>query len=347
MSGTVTQLGLDAASDIGISAVAGLFGRIPKSNHKIIWTAPSLSNPTPFKIVQPDLQVDTRGLRGSIADSTGGNIYNTAGGQIVMAHSGEKIDIPKVSSSNYDVAIEWMKNIGSKIKLYLNPNASVLEQERQAVQLQQSIIEAGHNSITDGNSANYLSVFQPVKTFDELQSNLIKQGITGIPLYKKIIDDAIDNTQFIGCFMAGTLVRVQRALNLPRRIWKKIEDIQVGDLVLSRPEEGIEIQEYKPVVNTFKLEKKPIWLLSALELVDDFRNNPTYPKNVIATPNHPFWVCGWASISGELDSLELYDKGKWCRLDQLMDGDVIQSDDKYYVVYFATPLYQTEQPHIA
>ncbi len=34
-----------------------------------------------------------------------------------------------------------------------------------------------------------------------------------------------------GCFIAGTLVRVQRDLNLPRRIWKKIEDIQVGDLV--------------------------------------------------------------------------------------------------------------------
>lgn len=161
-----------------------------------------------------------------------------------------------------------------------------------------------------------------------------------------MLQQGIDNTQSIGCFIAGTLVRVQRDLNLPRRIWKKIEDIQVGDLVLSRLGEGTKIQEYKPVVNTFKLEKKPIWLLSALELIDDFRNNPTYPKNIIATPYNQFWVCGWASISGELNSLELYDQGKWCQLDHLMDGDVIQSDDKYYVVHFATPLYQTEQSHI-
>lgn len=173
------------------------------------------------------------------------------------------------------------------------------------------------------------------------------KSLSGDALYKKMIDDAIDNTQVIGCFIAGTLVRVQRDLNLPRRIWKRIEDIQVGDLVLSRPEDGTEIQEYKPVVNTFKLEKKAIWLLSALELVDDFRNNPTYSTEVIATPNHPFWVCGSASISGELDSIELYDKGKWCRFDQLMEGDVIQSELGYFVIHFATPLYQTEQSHIA
>lgn len=179
------------------------------------------------------------------------------------------------------------------------------------------------------------------------QQECLKDGFSGTPLYKKIIDNAIENTQFIGCFIAGTLVSVQRDMNLPRIFWKKIEDIQVGDLVLSRPEEGTDIQEYKPVVNTFKLEKKPIWLLSALELIDDFPNNPTYPREIIATPNHPFWVCGWASISGELNSLKLDEKGKWCRLDELVDGDVIQSEDGSYVVHFATPLYQTEQPHIA
>lgn len=347
LSGSVTQLGSDTLTDIGISAFAGLLGRIPKSNHKIIWTAPSLSNPTPFKIVQPDIQLDTRRLRGSLADSTGGNIYNNAGGQIVMAHSGKRIDIPKASSSNYDVAIEWMKSIGSKIKSYVNPNASVLEQAKQAVDLQKSIIEATRNSIIDGNAANYTSVFQSVKTFDDLQIELVKQGFSGTPLYNKIIDNAIENTQFIGCFIAGTLVGVQRDLNLPRIFWKNIEDIQVGDLVLSRPEDGTDIQEYKPVVNTFKLEKKPILALEVSEVVDDIQSLGSGSHTIIATANHPFWVCGWASVSGELDSLELDDKGKWCRLDELMDGCVIQSRDKYYVVHFVTPLYQTEQPHIA
>ncbi|MFH7767827.1 hypothetical protein ACE01R_17805, partial [Acinetobacter sp. BSP-28] len=101
-------------------------------------------------------------------------------------------------------------------------------------------------------------------------------------------------TTFTGCFIAGTLIRVQRNLDLPHIMWKQIEDIQIGDLVLSRPEDGTDIQEYKPVVNTFKLDKKPVWVLRALELVDDFSNNPTLPSEIIATPNHPFWVCGIA-----------------------------------------------------
>ncbi|TCB75802.1 hypothetical protein [Acinetobacter sp. ANC 4177] len=153
-------------------------------------------------------------------------------------------------------------------------------------------------------------------------------------------------TTFTGCFIAGTQIQVPKDTNLPSYYWKSIENLKVGDLVLSRPEDGSEIQEYKAIVNTFKLEQKPIWVLSALLLINDFSNNPTLSSEIIATPNHPFWVCGIASISGELSSLE-FTKGRWSRLDQLSNGDVIQSDDKYFVVLHATQLYQTEEAHIA
>ena len=153
-------------------------------------------------------------------------------------------------------------------------------------------------------------------------------------------------TTFTGCFIAGTLIRVQRNLDLPHIMWKQIEDIQIGDLVLSRPEDGTDIQEYKPVVNTFKLDKKPVWVLRTLELVADFINNPTLSSEIIATANHSFWVCGIASIAGELDSLVLT-QGRWSRLDQLNNGDVVQSNNKYFVVLHATQLYQTEEAHIA
>lgn len=94
-----------------------------------------------------------------------------------------------------------------------------------------------------------------------------------MPLYKKIIDDAIENTQVIGCFIAGTLVKI-KPIDDPNDIWnttysKPIEQLQIGDLVLSRPEDGTETQEYKPVVNTFYFKQKPIWVVKFSELVED------------------------------------------------------------------------------
>ncbi len=35
-------------------------------------------------------------------------------------------------------------------------------------------------------------------------------------------------TTFTGCFIAGTLIRVQRNLDLPHIMWKQIEDIRNG-----------------------------------------------------------------------------------------------------------------------
>ncbi|WOE40386.1 Hint domain-containing protein [Acinetobacter chinensis] len=152
---------------------------------------------------------------------------------------------------------------------------------------------------------------------------------------------------FTGCFIAGTLVRIQRNPDLPHKNWKAIEDIQVGDFVLSRPKDGSEIQEYKPVINTFSLTKKPIWVIEFAELVENIREHDSSSHTIIATPNHLFWVSGSASCSLELNSFES-STGQWYRLDQLDSGDVLQdSTGKLYVVLFTIQLYQTEEAHIA
>jgi hypothetical protein len=55
-------------------------------------------------------------------------------------------------------------------------------------------------------------------------------------------------------FVAGTLVHTDKGL-VP------IEQIKVGDMVLSKPESGQGELAYKPVVNTFEFEDKEVWFV--------------------------------------------------------------------------------------
>ncbi len=87
-----------------------------------------------------------------------------------------------------------------------------------------------------------------------------------------------------GCFVAGTLVHTKEGL-------KPIEQIRVGDMVLSQPDMKGELA-YKPVVNTFEFEDKVVGLL---EFFADSKE--CLLGRLVVTPNHPFWVkdVGWTS----------------------------------------------------
>ncbi|MFZ6760928.1 polymorphic toxin-type HINT domain-containing protein [Undibacterium sp. Ji50W] len=83
-----------------------------------------------------------------------------------------------------------------------------------------------------------------------------------------------------GCFVKGTLVHTQNGL-VP------IENIRVGDWVLSQPEETGELA-YRFVANTFVYQDKDIYRVS-------YVNEQGILESIFATPNHPFWVkdVGW------------------------------------------------------
>ncbi|HEY6094213.1 MAG TPA: polymorphic toxin-type HINT domain-containing protein [Gallionellaceae bacterium] len=100
-----------------------------------------------------------------------------------------------------------------------------------------------------------------------------------------------------GCFVAGTLVWTDKGL-VP------IEQIKVGDMVLSKPENGTGELAYKLVVNTFVHEDKEIWFF---EYYDMDTGNPSY---LYGTANHPIWVKGKGWIS--IDSLS---RGDLCELE--------------------------------
>ena len=59
----------------------------------------------------------------------------------------------------------------------------------------------------------------------------------------------------MGCFIKGTLVETEEG-------WTPIDELKVGDLVMSRPENGIGEAVPKRVVNTFRYEDKEVVMLN-------------------------------------------------------------------------------------
>lgn len=76
--------------------------------------------------------------------------------------------------------------------------------------------------------------------FKQLIAEWAADGYTGAGLYRKVFDKLCTKT----CFVAGTLIWTDNG-RVP------IEQIQVGDLVLSKPETNDGPQAYKRVVKTF------------------------------------------------------------------------------------------------
>jgi len=135
-------------------------------------------------------------------------------------------------------------------------------------------------------------------------------------------------------FVAGTLVHTDKGL-VP------IQDIKVGDLilskpVLSKPEQGSGDIEYKPVISTFKSPKK-----ERIFKVEYF--NETVAKQgkkgrnyILCTSNHPFWV------TRQPDDTE----GEWLSAERLpagyltsAHGDTIALDDYSFIPVRTLPNY--------
>lgn len=158
------------------------------------------------------------------------------------------------------------------------------------------------------------------------------------------------------CFVAGTLVHTDKGL-VP------IEQLKVGDKVLSKHESGQGVLAYKAITRTFKSEtKQPITVVPFFvdSIVDHFYNYKTNPQfahkfgsNLITgsnhlrdnrylfcTVDHPFWVIGkgWVA-AGQLDCGDRF---------VTMDGDTASYGGYAGAYEPSTPLMQaTDMPEVA
>ncbi|MGB6926024.1 MULTISPECIES: hypothetical protein [Psychrobacter] len=155
-------------------------------------------------------------------------------------------------------------------------------------------------------------------------------------------------------FVAGTLVHTDKGL-VP------IQDIKVGDLVLSKPvlskpEDGSGDIEYKPVVKTFVHEDKEMWIVRLEKNIEKFNKNremvdyQTYKSasrfsSFLATPNHLVWVVG--AMENPQEDIEFYDRPHFKRVDELQQYEIaVNTDGVMYTVERVQPTYQVANDNL-
>jgi len=174
-------------------------------------------------------------------------------------------------------------------------------------------------------------------------------------LQQKSKEEAPRNTEKKrACFVAGTLVHTKEGL-------RPIEQIEVGDYVLSKPESGEGEVAYKRVVRTVERDDCETWFVSweDVSLREELAERRITPEQflaahgnsfVITTPNHPFWVVDcdeeqfkWLELPEHLAHLgEPWPKHEWVRADQLIDGmRLMLHDGRIIEVVTSAPTYRS------
>ncbi|WP_165784087.1 polymorphic toxin-type HINT domain-containing protein [Leptospira levettii] len=139
-------------------------------------------------------------------------------------------------------------------------------------------------------------------TFGEIKDDILTS--LGVVSSNKVFTDERGNYQVRTCFVAGTKVHTKDGL-------KNIEDIQVGDLVLSKSDETGEVS-YRKVVNTFIRQTEAIYTVP-------FTDGTTLET----TWNHPFRVKKQGHVL-EKFSIE---NSTWVQAKDLHPGDVALGTD--------------------
>lgn len=119
-------------------------------------------------------------------------------------------------------------------------------------------------------------------------------------------------------FVAGTLVHTSEGL-------RPIEQIKVGDLVLSRPDTGEGETSFQPVTRVFEYEDREVYWINISEIDESFRFLAGFKQEGVAvTGAHPIWIDHYRQKSWEGEDVittvnawvnieEYYLKALWIR----------------------------------
>lgn len=151
-------------------------------------------------------------------------------------------------------------------------------------------------------------------------------------------NDFKQNNNAVG-FVENTLVRLPET-------WKKIQDIQIGDVILSPAENGKGVPVAKKVINTFCFTNKPVWSISFGTLDQVGAILPVTEQ--VVTSNSLYCVYGYLQqhdlITYEKRNPILFDEPIWKTVAQIETGDLVKNgQDRYLCALFILPLYKTSQ----
>ena len=156
------------------------------------------------------------------------------------------------------------------------------------------------NSIKQANQ-NFSPHNVNTATGASLQQNIAKDAAIGMG-----IGIGLSSSNSPACFVAGTKILTRNGL-------KVIEEVQKGDLILSKNEMSGEI-DYRAVVKTFLKGSKSLVNLTYTELY----SNESSEKVLTGTYEHPFWEA---------------DLGKWVDMSDLIIGSkLLLSNGKHALV---------------
>ena len=266
---------------------------------KVLWKMPTEGNTFEYKIVMPTSRADIEAkYLFTKADSTGRSLILGDGGKYTSAISGKEIELPKPNSLVSTDVSDWlvkqateMKAIMDKIKKD-NPTMSSEDLSIIAVNIRNAFVNTARQSIADPRVFAKLEGNRPLWDYKVKEAELAAEGYSGRALHDKLMKDAFDvdnlklEVKHVQCFPAGTLVHTDKGL-VP------IQNIKVGDMVLSRPEWGGKNAptEYKRVTRAFCSGEDLIYRLLYVDHDVEYSDGERLKvKTLFVSENHPIWV---------------------------------------------------------
>jgi hypothetical protein len=264
------------------------------------------------------------------------------GGEAVVLAGRKLFDVPKAGTLVRQEALDWYTATFNQMLKQVDPKLPEIKQLELLDKAGEALRKAAETSLIDGDTVAEFAerVFRPslAQLTTKLKAELNK---TGEALQVKLLEAM--RKPAIGCFVAGTLVHTKDGL-------KPIEQIKVGDWVLSRPENPDDgtSTDYKRVSKTFRFEDKEVvrfWWERSGNVTANMENWDT----VYATPNHPVWLNpnGWVAM-GRLHLPENRRPNTIPRGDgDWLNRELVLADGSTGAMLDVMDLYRTDQPQIA